>query len=656
MKANRWTFTKIEHRRSFIKRSLLALAASQFAINNPLNKILAIPNSAQRKPASSTQEYEFIVVGSGAGGGPLAANLARAGFEVLLLEAGPNTESELTRTPGLHARASEQKDIAWSFYVEHYENKARAMRDTKYQAGKGILYPRGCTLGGSTQMNAMITMYPDNEDWSFIQNSTGDNSWHPKLMRKYFQKLEKNRYDRWPHKAGAHYGYKGWLSTEQASPTLALKDPNIKSLLLGALREEGFGDELFEVFLRGGNLDLDPNDWRYVVNKTNAVVNVPKATFKGVRSGSRGYILDTARTHPNLKIKTNVHVTKVVFDPNDSSQVIGVEYQEGKHLYEASAFYKTWRSVKGEKGFVRASKEVILSGGAYNSPQLLMLSGVGDKNHLESEKIGIKTIHHLPGVGRNLQDRYEVGVVSEFKKDFKLLRGCGPGDNNDACLRHYRVDPQNSVYSANGAVVSLIKKSTPWKTSPDLFLFAVPGDFRGYYPGYSNHVLQRRNRFTWVILKAHTANTAGWVKLKSNNPFEQAEVNFKYFKEGNDINDSDLQAVVEGVKLARKMNSKFPIKGRLSKEIWPSSKFQSDQSIQEFVMNESWGHHASCTNKMGPANDDMSVVDSRFVVHGTQNLRVVDASVFPKIPGMFIVAPTYMISEKASEEIINKWR
>lgn len=638
---------KDTNRRSFIQQSLLALAAASV----PYRKSMA--NFMDFSP-TQTEIYEFIVIGSGAGGGPLAANLARAGFSVLLLEAGPDTESENTRTPGLHTRASEQKDIAWNFMVEHYEDKERARKDTKHIPGKGILYPRGCTLGGSTQMHAMITMYPDNEDWAHIQRSTGDNSWDPHEMRRYFRKLEKNRYDKWPHKQEALYGYDGWLSTEQTTPLLALKDENVKSLLASALLEEGIASEIGEIFRRGANLDLDPNDWRYVLNKTNAIVNVPKATFKGLRAGPRGYILETARTHPNLRIKTNVHVTKIVFDPNDVSKVIGVEYQEGSHLYEASPFFNTVRSLKRNKGMARVAKELILSGGAYNSPQLLMLSGVGNREQLEQH--GIKALHHLPGVGENLQDRYEVGVVSDFKHNFNLLRGCGSGDAADLCLQDYRVDPENSVYNSNGAVVGLIRKSTPWKSSPDLFLFAVPGDFRGYYPGYSNDVLRQRNRFTWVVLKAHTANTAGRVRLRSGNPFEQADINFKYFREGNDLNDSDLNSVVEGVKLARRINSRFPARARLSKEVWPGAALNTDVALREFVMNESWGHHASCTNKMGPANDEMAVVDSKFMVHGTKNLRIVDASVFPKIPGMFIVAPIYMISEKASEEIIQRWR
>lgn len=632
-------------RRQFIRLSLLGLAAAGI----PFRKTKAHIDQVE----ITSETYEFVIVGSGAGGGPLAANLARAGFSVLLLEAGPDTQSELTRTPGLHARASEQKDIAWNFFVDHYENKTRAELDTKFQKGRGILYPRGCTLGGSTQMNAMIVMYPDNEDWEFIRRSTGDNSWAPNEMRRYFQKLEHNRYDSWPRRENAKYGYEGWLSTEQTSPALALKDDNIRAIITSALLQEGLGPEVIEIFDRQ-NLDLDPNDWRYVLNKTNALVNVPKATFKGVRSGARGYILETARTHPNLKIKTNVHVTKLVFDPNDKSKVIGVEYQEGRHLYQASAYFNTLRSMKGEKGFVRAIKEVIIAGGAYNSPQLLMLSGIGDKKHLN--EMGLPSIHHLPGVGLNLQDRYEVGIVTELNHDFKLLKGCGSGDDSDACLRDFRVDPENSLYSSNGAVIGLIRKSSPAKTSPDLFLFAVPGDFRGYYPGYSNDVLKKRNRFTWVVLKAHTANTAGQVKLRSKNPFEQADINFKYFREGNDVNDSDLNSVLQGVKLARKINNKLPLKLKTTKEIWPGEKIHNDQAVKEFIMNESWGHHASCTNKMGAANDPHAVVDSKFRVHGIKNLRIVDASVFPKIPGMFILAPTYMISEKASEEIIRTWR
>jgi len=114
--------------------------------------------------------------------------------------------------------------------------------------------------------------------------------------------------------------------------------------------------------------------------------------------------------------------------------------------------------------------------------------------------------------------------------------------------------------------------------------------------------------------------------------------------------------VLSGLKEARRMNASFPLDLLVDQEIYPGVDFEDDQSVKAFITRESWGHHASCSNKMGPSNDPTAVVDSNFKVHGLSNLRIVDASIFPKIPGLFIAVPTYIISEKASSTIINEYR
>ena len=161
---------------------------------------------------------------------------------------------------------------------------------------------------------------------------------------------------------------------------------------------------------------------------------------------------------------------------------------------------------------------------------------------------------------------------------------------------------------------------------------------------------REKNRFTWAILKAHTLNTAGTVMLRSDDPRDVPHVNFRYFEEGNDASGDDLEAVVEGVEFVRRMMRRAS--EVVEKELVPGENVSTREQIREFVRNEAWGHHASCTCKMGPNDDEMAVVDSNFRVHGTTNLRVVDASVFPRIPGFFIVTSVYMISEKASDVIL----
>ena len=206
------------------------------------------------------------------------------------------------------------------------------------------------------------------------------------------------------------------------------------------------------------------------------------------------------------------------------------------------------------------------------------------------------------------------------------------------------------VYASNGALIGILKRSRPDLPEPDLFIFGLPGYFKGYEPGYSAKFERQRNRFTWAVLKAYTENTAGRVTLRSKNPRAWPLIEFRYFAEGNDQKQADLDAVVDGVDFARKMNDKLS-GGSGQSELVPGPGYESPAKLREFIANEAWGHHASCTNRMGPDGDPMAVLDSRFQVRGVKGLRVVDASVFPRIPGYFIVTPVYMISEKAFDVI-----
>jgi len=155
------------------------------------------------------------------------------------------------------------------------------------------------------------------------------------------------------------------------------------------------------------------------------------------------------------------------------------------------------------------------------------------------------------------------------------------------------------------------------------------------------------------VLKAHTNNTAGTVRLRSADPLDMPDVNFHYFDEGNDTTGADLDAVVDGVKFVRTMTSK--ISHLIEEEEQPGRHVQSDADLKEFVRTQSWGHHASCTCPIGPREKN-GVLTSDFQVHGTRGLRVVDASVFPRIPGFFIVSSVYMVGEKAADVILEARR
>lgn len=170
-------------------------------------------------------------------------------------------------------------------------------------------------------------------------------------------------------------------------------------------------------------------------------------------------------------------------------------------------------------------------------------------------------------------------------------------------------------------------------------------------------MLADKRHFTWAILKAHTRNKAGQVTLRSTDPRDMPEISFKYFHEGTRAageDAADLNAMVEGVLYARKIIAKTDTLMPLGwfEEVYPGPSVRTRDQIARFVKDEAWGHHASCTAKIGAATDPMAVLDSKLLVRGTNNLRVVDASVFPEIPGFFIVVPIYMISEKATDVIL----
>jgi choline dehydrogenase len=206
------------------------------------------------------------------------------------------------------------------------------------------------------------------------------------------------------------------------------------------------------------------------------------------------------------------------------------------------------------------------------------------------------------------------------------------------------------VYTTNGAVISVITRSAKERPEPDLFIFGLAGLFRGYFPGYSKLFREHKNYFTWAILKAHTNNTAGTVTLRSNDPLDVPRIDFHYFDEGSDAAGEDLESVVNGIQFARLMTREA--RSLIEEEELPGAGLQTRDQLRQFVKDNAWGHHASCTNKMGPQGDRTAVVDSSFRVYGTTGLRVVDASVFPRIPGFFIVTSVYMISEKASDVIL----
>ena len=620
--------------------------------------------------------YEYVVVGSGAGGGPLASRLARAGRKVLLLEAGDDQGNNINQqVPAFHARSSEDESMCWNYFVNHYADEAQAQKDSKvtwetpagkFHVGpgapdgskmKGVLYPRAGTLGGCPAHHALITVYPHASDWDHIADLTGDTSWAAKNMRKYYERLESCEY---MHRNTPGHGFTGWLGTDRAEVKPAFGDIKVLSILKGAAR--AMANSVIEDWEDlAGILWRDLNSREPQRDNTEAIYQLPLSMRGGRRSGVRDYVVETAnaknedgsKKYP-LDIRTGCLATRILFDRDQNPPTaVGVGFLDGKSLYRADP-----RSLasRGETGRVMASREVIVSAGAFNTPQLLKLSGLGPSNELN--KFQVPLVVELPGVGQNLQDRYEIGVVSKLEGDFHVIEKCTFGKPGDPCLEEFHRG--RGPYLSNGFIVGIVKKSSVADRDPDLFIFGGPSYFKGYFPGYSERTVADKEHFTWAVLKAHTRNSGGTVTLKSADPLDTPEINFNYFDAGTTKGDADkldLAAITEGVQFARRIMDDVPaaIAGRVIEEV-PGRSVASAEQIKNSIKNEAWGHHASCTCPMGPDGDPEAVLDSRFRVRGVKNLRVVDASVFPRIPGIFLILPIFMISEKAADVILEDAR
>ena len=385
----------------------------------------------------------------------------------------------------------------------------------------------------------------------------------------------------------------------------------------------------------------DPNDWGRVKDADEGVFYTPLTTCNGSRTGTRERLRDVAARGFPLWIELDAHATSVVFD---GARAVGVRYRKGPRLFRA---FKDPSAGPGEARTVLARREVIVAAGAFNTPQLLMLSGIGDPAELERH--GLPCPNTLLGVGRNLQDRYEVGLVYRMARDWAVLKDADFARSDPRGLEW--AGKRCGVYTSNGALLAVIRRSLPNRPLPDTFCFALLGAFRGYQRNYSKELVAHRDRLTWAVLKGRTRNCNGEVRLASADPLVPPDVNFRYFEEGSPDSDEDLESVVSGVKFVRDIMAGLIERKLVESEVAPGVSDLTDAELGQFVRDHAWGHHASSTCRIG-APDDGGVVDARFRVHGCEGLRIVDASVFPRIPGLFIVSAVYMIGEKAAQAIL----
>ncbi|CAI4220093.1 unnamed protein product [Parascedosporium putredinis] len=549
-------------------------------------------------PSGLQDSYDYVIVGSGPGGSP--GRPPRHGRQVRPAHRRRRRPGRVDpyRVPALSLQSTEYEPMRWDYYVNHFSNLTYQKQDSKmtYRTASGATVPAQERLGRHRLPHRRRVVVRLN-------------------MRKYFERLEKCSY---LLNGGSGHGFSGWLSTSLTDLTLVVTDLKLLRIVLNTAISMGQGGlltwlittvgGLTGVLLQDLNVDSPSRD------SVQGVYQIPIATDAGSRSGPRQLIVDVTGAQNSdgsrkfrLDVLLDTLVTKVRFDTTGSKpRAVG----------------------------------------------LLKLSGVGPQAELAAH--GIPLVANLPGVGTNLQDRYETTVIGKTTSDFAVTGACNfYRTPDDPCLQRWEAGGSSptlkGVYASNGIALGVVRKSTAAAAGddPDTFILGAPVGFKGYYPGYSADSTVDARHWTWLTLKAHTRNRAGTVRLRSADPRDTPLIDFNNFEDPAAA-ALDVRAVVEGMKYTRGLINSV---GGFT-EVWPGPQVASDAQLSDWTRKESWGHHASCTCPIGPDGDAQAVLDSKFRVRGVDGLRVVDASVFPRIPGFFIAVPVYMVSEKAADTIL----
>ncbi|KAJ2897740.1 uncharacterized protein MKZ38_004416 [Zalerion maritima] len=614
--------------------------------------------------------YDYVIIGSGPGGGPLASNLAQEGYSVFLIEAGDDESDDPYTLSARNFALATLGTTKWGFYVSHYEDLETTLRYNlltwKQTNGSlyvgtdppdgsemlGVYYPRGATLGGSAIVNAQVASLPANSDWDEIAELTGEESWSAESMREIFETIEKNVF--LPEGTEGH-GFDGWVTINQAGAdpynTTALKD--IYGTFAEALGEDS--GSAFDLLAQDGN---SPDPERDFVEGMYGMPSHVDDVWK--RFSARDLLLATASDDAyDLTLQLNSLATKVLLNKK-GTKAIGVEYLEGAGIYSADDRYDS--SEELETVTVYAKREVIVAGGTFNSPQLLQLSGIGNCTHLES--VGVKCLVDLPGVGTNLQENYELPILGSVAKAYIEDDGCVFGSPTDPCLAEW-VANKTGPYAQGGTNSNtiMLKTANAARGERDEFLFSIPGSaFPGYYPNEHSNTLPAlpENVFDISTLKMHPYNRAGSVMITTDDPRVQPEIKFNYFTEGM---DEDLDAIEEVVAWGRRVMLAVPEPYGPMELVEPPCEAGVDEETgyctdrdedRQWIIDQAFGHHCTSTCAMGADDDKMAVLDGKFKVRGVEGLRVVDASTYPKIPGGFPSLPTFMISQKATDFILGE--
>ncbi|VVP60754.1 Oxygen-dependent choline dehydrogenase [Pseudomonas fluorescens] len=529
------------------------------------------------------QEYDYIVVGAGSCGSVVASRLSEdASVFVLLLEAGPVDKSWTIDMP-----LAVEKLITSERYNWAYES---APDETI--GGRQISHPRGRVLGGSSSINGMVYTRGHALDYENWQHKYGCRDWGYTDVLPYFKKSETS--------ISGNNDYRG-----QSGP-------------LYVTRPDVMADPLNKAFMEAGKQagypqTLDSNGYQQEGFGPNECT-----IYQGSRwSTARAFLSKEVQKRKNLHIVTGALAEQIILQGKAAK---GIKYRR--------------KNVSTE---VLARREVILCGGAFNSPQLLQLSGIGPSDVLE--KAGVELVHELSGVGANLQDHPDLVIKWRCKTAAGLGSVLGFPKKQLVGIEWFL--NKTGAAASNQFEAAAYLRTSEGVEYPDLKLEFLPLAFQ-------NDTLTPYKGFSFQIhMSLMRVESRGWLAIRSNNPLDKPIIKFNYLSA-----ESDLVALRNAIKLTREIVAQPAFDALRSDELEPGASIQSDEALDNWIReNVATAFHPSCTCRMGREDDPMAVVTSDLKVRGIKNLRIADASVMPEVTASNTNAPTIMIGEKAADLI-----